>query len=112
MGLIMALGQSNAMQRSWRVPWLSPGRQFLLLPRPPRCRFAQSRGNKGKSQRMLLPLALSLGSARFRELSTGISSHFAATSFLPTPGPLRPAVKGDREALIKSEGSESSFLFL
>lgn len=58
---------------------------------------------------LLLPLALSLRSAHFQELSSGISAHFAATAFLSTPGPLRPAGKGGRGALIKSGGSEASF---
>lgn len=97
------------MQRSRCVPWLSPGHQFLLLLCPLRCGFAQSHDSKDKSQTMLLPWALSLGSARFQELSSGISARFAATSFLSTPGPLRPAGKGDREALIKPGGSEISF---
>lgn len=111
MGLITALGQSNRTVEpcSIRGVCLSFLLAILLLPHPPRCRFAQSRGNKGKSQRMLLPLVPSFGSARLQELSLGISAHFAATSFLSTLGPLCPAGKGDRAALIESGGSEASF---
>lgn len=62
------------MQHTCCVPWLSPGHQFLLLSHPPRCRFAQSRGNKGKSQKMLLSLALSLDLPGCRS-SARVSQH-------------------------------------
>lgn len=113
MGLIAAFGQSNRTLEPPSAHGVCLGffsaPQFLLLPHPPRCRFAQSRSDKGKSQRMLLPLALSLGSPHFQELSSDISARFATTSFLQTPGPLESAGSGGREALIKSGGSVPFF---
>lgn len=111
MGLITALVQSAGIPEPCSVHGLCFGFLLAIIS----CgslllRGAQSHNSKAISQTLLLLVALSLGAACFQELSRGISAHFAAASFLPTPAPLCPAGEGDRQYSVKlSGGSEASF---